>query len=563
MAPEQARGEQVDRRADVYSVGSLTYRLVTGSPAYPQMGDDLLSAVRSSHFVRPRKVNPEVPPQIEDIILRAMSLDPRDRFPTCGAMRREVVEASRRLSYRSDADSIAALVRRAFPQVPGVNVPAEHVPAPAPGSRQLDPLREALQLASPDEATGLVSLPDALGVFASPDEHTEISPFNGNLEPEPDLRLISGDVMRSPIAADWDEPTNIVGHPGDGPEPPTERSGSYAVGDDEPTRNIVMPPPAPRPSEPPAVGPPPPPVPPPREPRSVEPRPTTPSATPIVRSPSRHGSRKRSARWLVWMVMGFGVGLTLIVISLVLILTPPPPQQAQAATGDDMPATAQPHPIDPALLAGDPELASAFSTAVHDDVLPDPPPTLGDGGADGAAETVDASGGATDGGAIAASDSAVATDAGVAAAPTAMPEPVIDDVTEPRERPEKTLKTSSPPRFVEPPTRPRTTKRVDAPPHAPIKRAQVDRPVPPAPPPAPAPAPAPATSSKSFLTVFITPSAKVYLDGQLIGSSPIAKREVSAGRHSLKVVAHDDPSKTKTLPVTVKAGEHARIRQAL
>jgi serine/threonine-protein kinase len=82
MAPEQARGERVDRRADIYAVGALTYRLLTGSPAYPQVGEGLLTAVRASQFVRPRRINPDLPPIIEDIILRAMALDPRDRFPT-------------------------------------------------------------------------------------------------------------------------------------------------------------------------------------------------------------------------------------------------------------------------------------------------------------------------------------------------------------------------------------------------------------------------------------------------------------------------------------------------
>ena len=66
--------------------------------------------------------------------------------------------------------------------------------------------------------------------------------------------------------------------------------------------------------------------------------------------------------------------------------------------------------------------------------------------------------------------------------------------------------------------------------------------------------------SSGYLTVFTVPSSKVYLGGRLLGNSPIAKRQVPAGRHTLKLVS---PNGSKSVSVTVKAGEVARVRQRL
>jgi hypothetical protein len=57
------------------------------------------------------------------------------------------------------------------------------------------------------------------------------------------------------------------------------------------------------------------------------------------------------------------------------------------------------------------------------------------------------------------------------------------------------------------------------------------------------------------------PSSKVYIGSKLLGNSPIAKREVPAGRYTLKLVNPDHPN--KTVRVTVKSGEVTRVRQRL
>jgi serine/threonine protein kinase len=80
LAPEQALGQVVDRRVDLYALGVLLYELTTGR--LPFDADDPV-AVISQHLhapvVSPREHNPEIPHALEDLILRLLSKAPEDR----------------------------------------------------------------------------------------------------------------------------------------------------------------------------------------------------------------------------------------------------------------------------------------------------------------------------------------------------------------------------------------------------------------------------------------------------------------------------------------------------
>ncbi len=87
ISPEMAKGERVDARADLYSVGVTLFEMVTGR--LPFRGDDELDVVRA-HLSKPppspRELAPAVSPELERAILRAMAKSPADRFPTAQAM---------------------------------------------------------------------------------------------------------------------------------------------------------------------------------------------------------------------------------------------------------------------------------------------------------------------------------------------------------------------------------------------------------------------------------------------------------------------------------------------
>ena len=83
MAPEQARGDKVDHRADVYAVGALLYSLLTGQR--PFENDDAtatLTMVLTSEPPRPRAIVPQIPEGMELVVQRAMAKDARERYQT-------------------------------------------------------------------------------------------------------------------------------------------------------------------------------------------------------------------------------------------------------------------------------------------------------------------------------------------------------------------------------------------------------------------------------------------------------------------------------------------------
>jgi serine/threonine protein kinase len=108
LAPEQGQGLAVDRRVDIYACGALLYYLTTGELPLAEPG----SALR-----RPREVRQDLPEEIESIIVKAMANAPRDRHPTCGALRRDVSKTVEALKLQGDLASLSALIRAEFPEV--------------------------------------------------------------------------------------------------------------------------------------------------------------------------------------------------------------------------------------------------------------------------------------------------------------------------------------------------------------------------------------------------------------------------------------------------------------
>ena len=82
MSPEQARGDAVDRRADVYSAGVVLFEVCCGRPLFPGKGKEVLEAVKAGAITRPRDCNKEIPPELEETIVKSLSFHPSDRFQT-------------------------------------------------------------------------------------------------------------------------------------------------------------------------------------------------------------------------------------------------------------------------------------------------------------------------------------------------------------------------------------------------------------------------------------------------------------------------------------------------
>jgi eukaryotic-like serine/threonine-protein kinase len=95
LSPEQARGERVDSRSDLYSTGCLLYELLTGRP--PFTGDSPV-AIAYQHVrenpVPPSRVDPDVPAWADAIVLKALAKSPGDRYQTAADMRADLQRAA-------------------------------------------------------------------------------------------------------------------------------------------------------------------------------------------------------------------------------------------------------------------------------------------------------------------------------------------------------------------------------------------------------------------------------------------------------------------------------------
>jgi serine/threonine protein kinase/tetratricopeptide (TPR) repeat protein len=87
MSPEQAHGQPLDERSDLFSMGSVLYEMATGRRAFG--GDDLaLIAVRIANGILapPRTVDPSIPENVEAIIRKLMATDPNDRYQSAAEL---------------------------------------------------------------------------------------------------------------------------------------------------------------------------------------------------------------------------------------------------------------------------------------------------------------------------------------------------------------------------------------------------------------------------------------------------------------------------------------------
>ena len=91
MSPEQAQGSPVDRRSDIFSVGSLLYRTMTDRLPFEANNDlESLMRVQKAEFAPPRQVKPALQESVSNIILRAMRLQPSERYQSADEMLADV-----------------------------------------------------------------------------------------------------------------------------------------------------------------------------------------------------------------------------------------------------------------------------------------------------------------------------------------------------------------------------------------------------------------------------------------------------------------------------------------
>src|SRR5262249_50413419 len=114
MAPEQIKGDTVDRRGDVYAAGVVLWELLTGRRLFPSgHAGALIAQILPGAQDAPSSIVPEVPAAIAAVCMRALCLDPADRFPTAADFGEALEHAAETCGTAVAAPrAVAALVKQ-------------------------------------------------------------------------------------------------------------------------------------------------------------------------------------------------------------------------------------------------------------------------------------------------------------------------------------------------------------------------------------------------------------------------------------------------------------------
>jgi eukaryotic-like serine/threonine-protein kinase len=218
MSPEQLIAEDVDGRTDIYAVGLVLYEMLVGrSPATDEDGTLRLTARLTEPPPSARAANPAVPPELDDVIVKALARVPSDRFQTANDLRAALVACSAPVRAAATSPGTHARPTPAAPApsaAPPKPPPAAAIPA-APASAapaRAAPAAAARQPAETPDGTARGGQP-VPGVSAG-----ERRPFP--LAFSPRLVAIAAVLLLSAGFAAWliprgrEAPTEVTGQPG-------------------------------------------------------------------------------------------------------------------------------------------------------------------------------------------------------------------------------------------------------------------------------------------------------------------------------------------------------------
>ncbi len=118
MSPEQANGEDIDNRSDIFSTGIVLYEMITGKKLFTgESTMQILAKVRDCEFADPEAVIKGLPDRVYSIIRRGLEKDRNKRYQSCGEMLADIEDCMLELSIRPSARSLSEYMRELFKDV--------------------------------------------------------------------------------------------------------------------------------------------------------------------------------------------------------------------------------------------------------------------------------------------------------------------------------------------------------------------------------------------------------------------------------------------------------------
>jgi eukaryotic-like serine/threonine-protein kinase len=136
LSPEQARGGEVDPRSDLYSLGVVLYELLTGKTPFD--GDTPVE-IAMKHLSNapkpPSKLRPEVPPELDKVVLRALAKNPDERYQSADEMEADLERVARGAGVAAATVDAATQVLRAPAAATAADSTSATMIAPPPSAR--------------------------------------------------------------------------------------------------------------------------------------------------------------------------------------------------------------------------------------------------------------------------------------------------------------------------------------------------------------------------------------------------------------------------------------------
>ena len=114
MSPEQALGDRVDHRSDIFSAGILLYEMATAKKVYGGETMQALAKVRKAEFEPPETARSGLPPKFYEILAKSLAKEKDQRYQTCGAMREAIEDCLSGFSPKPTGAGVSEYMQKLF-----------------------------------------------------------------------------------------------------------------------------------------------------------------------------------------------------------------------------------------------------------------------------------------------------------------------------------------------------------------------------------------------------------------------------------------------------------------